>query len=219
MDTWSVHYLNARGALDPFKDRIDAALREVSRRVVPVTDPVVLDIVIQAIPNGGIPDIGHAGKCACPGNISFTFDPGNPNLDSHMGEPLERMIAHELHHALRWDSVGYDRTLGAALVMEGLAGRFVQELYGNDGELWEQELPREDLNFYAENALPLIDSTEYDHGKWFYGKKPYPRWVGYALGWHVVGDYLQAHPDAKSSSSIATPSDAFFPYLDALVSK
>ncbi len=216
MQTWALHYMNARGTLDSYKERVDQAFRSVARLVEPITSPIALDIVVQAIPGGAIPDIGHVGYCSRPGLILLILDPDNPNLANHMGESLERMIAHELHHAMRWDSVGHGKTLGEALVMEGLAGRFVLELYGGCGEPWELELPRSSLKRFAAAALPQLHSTQYDHGKWFFGDKPYPRWVGYSLGWHLVGDYLQARPGARASASVATPAVAFYPCLEAL---
>lgn len=215
MKTWSVHYLNARGALEPLKERIHEALSEVATRADRVAEPLVLDIVIQSVAKGGIPEIGHVGHAPRPGVLMLTFDPDNPNLLNNMGESLERMIAHELHHVMRWDTVGYGRTLGEALISEGLAGRFAQELYGNDGEIWETAIEHEDLTGYAKMAVREADKVDYDHSAWFFGRGDLPRWVGYSLGWEVVGHYLRNTPDARPSALAATPAEQFRPSLRA----
>ena len=50
---------------------------------------------------------------------------------------LRRHVAHEVHYCLRMGGPGYGRSLGEALVSEGLAGRFVAKLFGNAPEPWE----------------------------------------------------------------------------------
>ncbi|MGI9506334.1 MAG: DUF2268 domain-containing putative Zn-dependent protease, partial [Geminicoccaceae bacterium] len=147
VSSWSLHYLNARGAMSPFKDRVEQACRKVARKADEIDRNIVLDIVVQAIPGHGIPQIGHVGHSLSPGIVTLTLDPANPHLEANLGEVLGRVIAHELHHALRWDEVGYGRTLGEAIVTEGLAGRFVQELFGYDGEIWERAISRDELPF------------------------------------------------------------------------
>ena len=213
MDTWTIHYLNAQGALDDYKDRIDAALKELARRAEQVAEPIVLDIVVRSLRNLVIPEIGHVGFAPGIGVLMLTIDPDNPNLADNMGEPLERMMAHELHHAMRWETVGYGTTLGEALISEGLAGRFAQELYGGDGELWERAVSREDLGEFAELAKARANDTDYNHAAWFYGSGDLPRWVGYTLGWEVVGDFLRRHPGSTASGLADTPADKILPAL------
>lgn len=216
MNTWALHYLNSRGALDAYKTRIDAALREVARRAERVSAPLILDIVVRAVRNGGIPEIGHVGHVAGPGLLMVTIDPDNPNLSDNMGEPLERMIAHELHHLMRFDAIGYGSTLGDALVSEGLACHFVRELYANDREPWERALPREELGQYARLARSMADRTDYSYVAWFFGEGDLPRWLGYTLGWEIVSDFLRENPDARPSGLAATPPEPFLPFLDSL---
>lgn len=67
---------------------------------------VALDIAVEAARDGGTPEIGHCGFAPLSGIFRLILDPDNPNLEQHMGESLERMIAHEKYHALRWDAQG-----------------------------------------------------------------------------------------------------------------
>ncbi|WP_411911731.1 DUF2268 domain-containing putative Zn-dependent protease [Rhodovulum sulfidophilum] len=89
------------------------------------------------------------------------------------GEPLERTIVHELHHALRWRGPGYGRTLGEALVTEGLAGHFAQQLYGGPPEKWESSLDAEGLAQAESDAAAAWDDEAYDHAAWFFGTAPH----------------------------------------------
>jgi len=218
MDTWTIHYLNSRGALDQYTERIDSAFRGLARRAEQVAKPIVLDIVVRALRNGVIPEIGHVGFAPGIGVLELTIDPDNPNLANHMGEPLERMMAHELHHAMRWETVGYGTTLGEVLISEGLAGRFAQELYGGEGELWERAASREHLGAIAERAAVHANDTDYDHATWFFGSGELPRWVGYTLGWEIVGDYLRNHPGLTASGLAGTPADRILPSLRVFAS-
>ena len=219
MERWTMHYLNARGALDPYRDRVDAALREVARRAGPAVTDLTLDIAVRAVRNGTIGEIGHVGHVPGPGVLTLTLDPYNPNLPDHLGEPLERMIAHELHHLMRFETVGYGPTLGEVLVSEGLACRFVDELYASDPEPWERAVPRNELGPFAERAVDEADNAGYDHIRWFFGGGDLPRWIGYTLGRELVGDYLEKHPDARPSTLADVPGATILPSLRALAER
>jgi Predicted Zn-dependent protease (DUF2268) len=216
MSVWSIHCPNPPGPLEPFLDDIDEAFRAAERRVSTVATPFALDIFMRSEPGAVIPERGYVGYAPSPGAVYFTFDPDNPNLPGNLGAPLERMIAHEFHHALRWYGAGYGRTLLEALVSEGLAGRFVHEIFGSDAEPWECAMPRTGLVAYAERALLEGDATQYDHAAWFYGRGNLPRWVGYTLGWELVGHYLRRNRAARPSRMAGTRAEDFLPALRAL---
>ena len=131
--------------------------------------------------------------------IFITLDPDNPNLARHMGEAFERMVVHELHHALRWDAVGYGRTLGEAIVSEGLAGRFVQEFYGDEGEPWDRAVTEEQFTTLLPRLQDELQAKRYDHAAWFFGRGDLPRWAGYGFGWRIAGRYLACSPDRRPS--------------------
>lgn len=217
MPPWTVHHLDARGMVAPHRPAVERALARVGERLAGVCEPPALDVVVQAVPGGPvIPERGHVGFSPRPGAVFLTLDPGSPHLPASLGEPLERTIAHEVHHALRWDRVGYGRTLGEALVSEGLAGRFVEELFGPPPEPWERAVPRGELASHAQDAAAAFEEAGYGHPEWFFGAGARPRWVGYALGWELVGAYLAAHPEARPSRLAGEPAAAFRPLLAGL---
>ncbi|MGL7684257.1 DUF2268 domain-containing protein [Salmonella sp. NW805] len=56
-----------------------------------------------------IPEKGHLGYAPEPGVIFITVDPANPVFCENPRSSLERMFAHELHHAARWAGPGYEK--------------------------------------------------------------------------------------------------------------
>lgn len=212
---WSVHFMNARGALEPWVGAVEAALDAVARRAAPLVPPIVLDVQVQTAATQGIPAYGHSGYAPRPGLVVLTLYPENANLERSLGEPLERMIAHELHHALRWDTVGYGTTLIEALTTEGLAGRFVHELYGNPHEPWECTPGANTLRVWAREAVRRAGVSDYDHDRWFFGGGDLTDHAGYKLGYAMV----EAHErrcGATPSAMIATPAGELVPALASL---
>ena len=218
IDGWTLHFMNARGALTPYKERVEEALLEVSNRSNLLGLKVILDIEIEAARYGGIKEIGHSGYVPRPGLMRLILDPYNDNLAQHLGESLERMIAHELHHALRWDTVGYGTTLIGALVSEGLCGRFTEELYNNAPEIQECALSEEEVKRFSQEAVSHAHDKNYDHDRWFFGKKDLPLWAGYTIGYLLVGKAMQSM-ELKPSEMIATEAERFMDSLEALVSE
>ena len=212
---WTVHLMNARGRLSPYADRLREALGEVARRAEGLVPGTVLDIEVEAARFGGVPETGHSGYAPRPGLMRLTLDPENERLADHLGEPLERMIAHELHHALRWDAVGYGTTLLGALASEGLSGQFARELYGSPPEPWERALDGDALGRVAREAVRHADDESYDHPRWFFGAGDLPNWAGYTLGYRVV-ERAMAASGSRPSAMIAVPAQDFRPSLEAL---
>ncbi|MCE8457967.1 DUF2268 domain-containing putative Zn-dependent protease [Rhodovulum sulfidophilum] len=205
--TWTIHVANASGRLDGLVSPIRAAIERAQARAEAVTEPVDLDVVIQAWPGRVIAHLGHAGYAPTGDMIQLTFDPANSNCAQNLGEPLERTIVHELHHALRWRGPGYGRTLGEALVTEGLAGHFAQQLYGGPPEKWESSLDAEGLAQAASDAAAAWDDEAYDHAAWFFGTAP--AWRGYALGYALVGRHLAARPKETPAKLIHAEAASF----------
>ncbi|BEV16645.1 hypothetical protein HBDW_34330 [Herbaspirillum sp. DW155] len=134
--TITLHFLDARARLTPLRPWISEALLQTHARASALLPLLPLDVVIQA-GNEVVPEKGLLGHASRPGFIQLIVDPDHPQLLLNQNASLQRMFAHELHHAARWDGPGYGSTLGEALVSEGMAGHFAQELLGGDPEPWE----------------------------------------------------------------------------------
>ena len=177
----------------PFAARVEAAIHAVHSHVTAICEPQPIVFTLKADRTRAIPRFGFGGSCYDPCAIKLSFDTKNSNVHDHLGETLERTIAHEYHHALRWAGPGYGAKLGAALVSEGLAGHFVRQLYGSPPEPWERALPEDELAPWRERAIEMFDARDHGHARWFFGADGYPPWLGYTLGYNMIGRYLAAH--------------------------
>ena len=219
MAEWTVHLLNARGHLDSSQARIREGIDAVHARTRGLVGPIALDIVVGAGRGRGIPERGHGGRVPSAGLIGLWMDPDNPHFIDNLGEPLERAVAHELHHVMRRDAASRGARLLDSLVMEGLAGRFVEELYANAPEPWERALPGESLGEVAALARSHALRDKYDHREWFYGAGALLRWAGYTLGHELVGRRRAPLDRILPSPLAATPAEAFLPVLDGLAAR
>ena len=203
---WQLHWLEAEGEIAPWRDRIAAEIDETRQSIARVLPPPRLDILIQCLPNAVIPEIGMVGRAYRKSLVALTLDPDNSLLESSLVEgTLRRQVAHEVHHCLRMASVGYGRTLGEALVSEGLAGRFVGHLFGTLPEPWERAVDDETLNAHLPTA-DEVAAPSYDHGSWFFGAGGRrPRWLGYTLGYRMVGEWQAAMPRIDGAEWVDTP--------------
>ncbi|NTA59833.1 DUF2268 domain-containing protein [Agrobacterium tumefaciens] len=192
-----LHFLDARGCLTEIHEWLAHCLTETHMKAAELLPLQPLDVIVQP-GNNVIPEKGHLGYAPGPAVVFITIDTHNPALKANVDASLERMFAHELHHAARWDGPGYGSSLGEALVSEGLAGHFVLELLGGTPELWEQ-IPQDLIRIHAALAANEWDRTDYNHEAWFYGTGDLPRWLGYSLGFRLVERFLSDRPESRAS--------------------
>ena len=150
-------------------------------------------------------------------DFQITVDPDNPNLVDHLGEPFERMVAHEYHHTLRRIAPGYGRALGEALVSEGLAGRFARQLCANRSEHRGRALEPDAVDEFAPLALIHRDDAGHDHPRRFFGARDLPVRAGYTLGYAPVGECLTAGADRSAASTTHESASSFPPNFRARV--
>lgn len=82
---------------------------------------------------------------------------------------------------------------------------FVSRLFSLPPEPWERAVTDEVLNANLPDNATLI-SNWHDHRAWFYGfGGHHPRWLGYTLGYRMVGDWLEAGPDLRGDTWITVP--------------
>jgi uncharacterized protein YjaZ len=154
-----------------------------------------------------IPELGIGGSALVRGAIDVVLDPTNANLKRSLDVgQLARTLCHEFHHCLRHESIGYGRTLGEALVSEGLADQFDRELNGGSGQIWDNALSDQQWRMLLPRVEEALLRPQYDHASWFFGRLDgtVPRWTGYSVGYHLVGEYLTDHPLERPSRMGAT---------------
>ncbi|MFY0633749.1 MAG: hypothetical protein JXQ91_08050 [Vannielia sp.] len=207
----ALHLCNARGALDGLAPWLTEAIHTTHARAAARLPLGPLDVVLRA-GTQVIPEKGHVGLAPGPGTLILTVDPQNPALAQNPNESFERMVAHELHHAARWDGPGYGTTLGATLVSEGLACHFAQDLFGPPLEPWENAVP-DALQSHRETIRTLWSDPGYDHNEWFFGTGAYPLWLGYAAATQLIARYFAEHPTATSAALAHDPPEHFRPLV------
>lgn len=149
----------------------------------------------------------HSGWTHSAEKVRITLNPKFPDKEKLLYEELPRSISHELHHAVRANALPHEpKTLGATLISEGLAVQFETEVWGGKPSAWATALTEEQLSVVRDAAATEIGNDHYDHAAWFFGSGHLPRWAGYTLGVHLVGEYLALHPRETAASLVSTPS-------------
>jgi hypothetical protein len=207
--TVQFHFLDALGEisarlLDPVRLEMDKA-RETVLRLLPIDR---VDIVVVPGP-WVIPEFGLTGATHGKARITITIDPDSPRLhDAEREQRILGVVAHELHHVARARGPGYGRTLGEALVSEGLAQCFEVEA-GAPIPFYATSLPTDVLRQMEERAREQAFAREYEHGAWFFGKRDDPSWprnAGYSLGFSLVESWMREQ-GTTAVASVAIPAD------------
>ena len=207
MSYMKLHILNAQDKLTAHNEWLNTCLTETYAKASMLMNLPSLDIIVKA-GTQVIPEKGHLGYSPEPGIVYITVDPQNLSFCSNHNNSLERMLAHELHHAARWAGPGYGFTLGEAIVSEGLAGHFTLELFGGEPEPWES-LNKVEVQSHILRTRKDWDRTDYDHNAWFYGTSNLPRWFGYTVGFNLVTRFLLANPHLRASTLTNVNAKAF----------
>jgi len=207
--SFRVHLTEQSGRLTPFRGRIEKIVSKIESEVGVRMSLPDMDVVISDDPMGAIPEIGIGGMARNEHLLLISIDPNHVWSGAEFEHALRGTIAHEIHHCVRMGSVGYGETLFDALITEGLADHFDQEVNGGDPSLWSVALDDAQQETWLKRAREEFDRTSYDHAAWFYGKEGgQPKWAGYTLGYYLVGEYLN-RSKKKASGLVNTPSSDF----------
>lgn len=165
-------------------------------------------IHIKDDPAGVIPGYAHGGWTLSSEEVQIKLDPHFPNRAQLLTVELPRSVSHELHHAVRNKLLPNEpRSLGAALIREGLATVFETDVWSGEPSAWAKPLaPKEAHDLLVQMNAERHEST-YDHARWFFGTGDLPRWAGYSLGVFIVGEYIKLHSRETAASLVAVPAD------------
>ena len=208
---WTIHDVSP--TLRPYANRIASAIEAARSRIARHGDVRPSSFSLKANRSQVIGRLGLGGFCGDANSIRLSFDPKNPNMHDNLDETLERSIAHEYHHALRWAGPGYGAKLGAQLVTEGLAGQFVREIYDSPPEPWEAALDQAELAPWRTKAFDMFEARDHRHARWFFGADGMPPWLGYTLGYDLVG----RHIERNGGSALSLAYEPYTSFKDALL--
>lgn len=202
-----LHVMNASGKLTP---ALETELRQVMEsalnRQAATLELDGVDVAVRVLP-WGLPETGVRGYAPAGHYVELTVNPDNPHFAGCWRTELPATLAHELHHAKRWQGVGYGQTMLEVLVSEGLAQHY---------EISERRAPPPyalapaNLPELWQRAEPLLNTTDYGYEAWFFGSEEQnlPRWAGYALGYELVRRFLAVNGgDAVMHAN--APAEAF----------
>lgn len=206
MPYWQVHFLNARHALTGVMPEIRAAVAEAVALVSAHAELPDFDVVVRA--EEGIPDWGVLAHSPAPGVIELVLTPSR--FDAAL---VVRRMVRALFLIIRGDCPGYGRSLGAALVSEGLAGHFVQAVLGGKPDPWDATPLTAGL---AKRAMTEWAWLDYDHALWFEGRGNIRKWAGYGLAHRLVAEHLARTEGADVLALAAVTAETLRPAMRRL---
>lgn len=111
-----------------------------------------------------------------------------------------------MHRLIRLDGPGAGKSLGDALVGEGLAGHFVLQVLGGRPDPWDAVRPSPGLTRRAMNEWSRLG---FDHGEWFMGRGKLRKGSGHGLGHRLIAEYLSQRPDQDAVTLAHARADGF----------
>lgn len=196
-DNVYIHFLNAEGN-EKFAEKqrfIEEIVRdtiELCKTVYPLEE---VDIVIRNKSADFliIPYLGVGGMMVDENTIQIVMNIDFYNLEFMLNNNLKRTLLHELGHVIHYKNNQDDYTLFESILTEGIADHFEISLTGEAPQKWSINLSENEITKYMSLAKEEFWNTDYDHDKWFFNYN-YTKWVGYSLGYKIIGDYLAKNP-------------------------
>lgn len=152
-----------------------------------------------------LPDFGIMGWANNTDEIELIANINNPNFKP---ENFNSVLVHETHHAIRY-RLGEKETLMWSFVLEGLAMYFEGEILGTDPPPWSHVLTLEDIEEYLSKSKSLLFEESFGekhlYQEWFFGVGNIPFQTGYTLGWLMIENYLNEHPEETAASLVLVP--------------
>jgi uncharacterized protein YjaZ len=130
-------------------------------------------------------------------------------------EEIKTLLAHEYNHVCRLNFLGLASNkipLKDSLIIEGFGEFAVKELYG---EKWlapwtDLYSLKESTRIWTKHFIPKLNllGTK-NHQLFLYGKarSPYPRWIGYHIGYQIVDSFNKKHGPFNNSALYRKSSD------------
>jgi hypothetical protein len=194
---------------------IEAVIVATMERVDAALPGPIPEIDVSA--HDGSPPAGSVGGFSSPygGDISITVYPNGDDFRKTMRVWLPPVIAHEMHHSSRiLAGPGYGSTLLQALVTEGLAQHFAEEVFpGTPKPPWDHPLSRAEEHALWKKAQLRLHDSRYDHDVWFHGAGNIPGDAGYNIGYNLVVRFLNRQ-HTTAGEEVLTPSARIYQISD-----
>jgi len=189
--TAQLHILNASGSLSHLLQNIESAYQAAISRVEALIPIDGVNVLVYDHPNGVIPEYSIGGYAPRADVAEIFVDSHHPEIELKLERHLLCVLGHELHHCARWRSTGYGKTLGEAIVTEGLACAFEGELVSGFQPFYARALNDRALLDGISKAHIDWDRSDYDHASWFFGSSHMAKHTGYSIGYAIVARYIR----------------------------
>ena len=160
-------------------------------------------------PSDLIPQIGTGGFTTRSGVIQIQLGRTvQSSLARTIGLWFPRDMAHEVNHSVRiLNGPGVGTTLLPQIITEGIATAFDQAAFPGTPDPWTQAITRTQECALWEEAKPeLADAGLYQ--QWMFGGFGVPHWTAFTIGYHIVNDYRDHHPNVSWAQLTSTSATA-----------
>ena len=171
--------------------------------------PATAIAVGLAQPGTVIPQAGTSGITGKRGQVTVAF---RPTQQASLGRAVEfwlpRALSHEVDHSVRiLAGPGIGSTLLPQIISEGISSVFDEAAFPGPPNPWDRAIsPSQECTLWNTAQLDLEDGGLYD--VWMFGSPGIPHWTGFTIGYNIVKDYRDRHPQvswsALTSASAAT---------------
>lgn len=116
---------------------------------------------------------------------------------------LARTLSHEIDHSVRvLAGPGFGLTLLEQIITEGISSAFDMSAFPGTPNPWDRAISRSQECALWKQAQGLLgQSGLYD--AWMFGQSGIPHWTAFTIGYDIVTDYRQRHPDMSWSAITA----------------
>ena len=197
------HIANSTGELDHLTDRFISAFHKAQKITEKELKADCIDIIFINAPSLVIKELGISGSSPGPHHMYVTVDSKFKNITE---ENMILTILHETHHCMRWRKPGYGKTLGEAMISEGLATLYEEEHSGKVPIYAQVKIKQSDIDL----ANKELSNDKYDHQEWFFGSTKTPRWFSYSYGYKLAKEYSQK-TNKKASELVHTSANLMLP--------
>ena len=110
---------------------------------------------------------------------------------------MPRTLSHEVDHSVRiLAGPGFGPTLLDQIISEGISSVFDEAAFPGPANPWDNAISHSRECALWHTAQSQLGSPGlYD--LWMFGSPGVPYWTGFAIGYHIVKDYRQHHPQVS----------------------
>ena len=161
-------------------------------------------------PGTVIPQTGANGMTGRAGQVTVSFRPTpQASLRTAVESSLPRALSHEVDHSVRiLAGPQFGDTLLTQIITEGISSVFDEAAFPGPPDPWDRAIsPSQECVLWDRAELDLGDAGMY--ALWMFGSPGViPHWTGFTIGYNIVKDYRDRHPQVSwsvlTSTSAAT---------------